>query len=155
MPASTNASTTAGPAFCAATVPVSTKMPVPMMAPIPSMVRLSAPRARLRLWSVSASVCRSVTLFRRSRFMRPSSEGESYGLGTGARVGPGPRPVKPRRSSDAVVGRFAGDHHVVRMRLSQPSGSDLDELGLGLEGLDVAHAAVSHAAAQAARHLED
>src|SRR5947199_8256796 len=41
------------------------------------------------------------------------------------------------------------------MRLSQPGGSDLEGLGLGLEGFDVAHAAVSHAAAQAARHLED
>src|SRR5436309_3555225 len=70
MPASTNESTTAGPAFCAATVPVSTKMPVPMIAPMPSAVRFTAPSTRLRLWSVSASTCRSVTLFRRNKFMR-------------------------------------------------------------------------------------
>ena len=49
MPAITNDSTTADPAFTAATVPVSTKIPVPMIAPIPSMVRLSAPRARFKL----------------------------------------------------------------------------------------------------------
>ena len=72
MPANVNDSTTAGPAFSAATVPVSTKIPVPMIAPMPSMVRLSAPRARFKLWSVSASVWSSVTLFRRRRFMRPS-----------------------------------------------------------------------------------
>ena len=41
--------------FCAATVPVSTKIPVPMIAPIPSMVRFVAPRARFKRWSVAAS----------------------------------------------------------------------------------------------------
>ena len=35
-----------GPAFCAATA-VSTKMPVPMMAPMPSMVSWNAPSWRL------------------------------------------------------------------------------------------------------------
>src|ERR1035441_9518390 len=68
-PASTNERTTAGPAFCAATVPVSTKMPVPMMAPTPRAVRFTGPSARWRLLSVSASACRSVTLLRRNKFM--------------------------------------------------------------------------------------
>src|SRR5216683_1007719 len=76
-PARMNESTTAGPEFKAATVPVRTKIPVPMIAPMPSIVRLSAPRARFRLWSVSASACRSVTLFRRNRFMRtPFAKGD-------------------------------------------------------------------------------
>src|SRR5574340_1267097 len=37
---------TAGPAFWAATVPVSTKMPVPMIAPMPNAVRFTGPSAR-------------------------------------------------------------------------------------------------------------
>src|ERR1051326_2122729 len=44
-------------------------MPVPIMAPIPSMVRLSGPRARLRLWSVRASAWRSVTLLRLNKLV--------------------------------------------------------------------------------------
>jgi hypothetical protein len=45
----TKESNTAGPAFRAAAVPVSTKMPVPIMAPMPSVVRFNGPKARLRL----------------------------------------------------------------------------------------------------------
>src|SRR5215472_1407504 len=41
----------AGPAYCAVATPVSTKMPVPMMAPIPSVIRFVAPSARRRLCS--------------------------------------------------------------------------------------------------------
>src|SRR5436190_4854796 len=41
-------STSAGPAFCDAAVPVSTKMPVPMIDPMPSAVRFSGPSERLR-----------------------------------------------------------------------------------------------------------
>ena len=37
----------AGPAFSAAALPVSTKMPAPMMAPIPSATRLVAVSVRL------------------------------------------------------------------------------------------------------------
>src|SRR4030088_448119 len=36
-----------GPACSAAASPVNTKMPVPMMAPIPSVTRLIGPRTRL------------------------------------------------------------------------------------------------------------
>ena len=39
-------STSAGPAFCEAAVPVSTKMPVPMIEPMPSAVRWSGPSER-------------------------------------------------------------------------------------------------------------
>src|ERR1035438_1422347 len=59
MPASAKERITAGPAFWAAAVPVSTKMPVPMMQPMPSKTKLSGPSARWRLLSVSASACRS------------------------------------------------------------------------------------------------
>src|SRR6266403_6342891 len=46
----------AGPAYRAAADPVSTKIPAPMMAPIPSVTRLIGPNARLRLCSpVSAA----------------------------------------------------------------------------------------------------
>ena len=37
----------AGPALAAAACPVSTKMPAPMMAPMPSATRLSADKVRL------------------------------------------------------------------------------------------------------------
>src|SRR5918992_3374194 len=42
MPAATNDRATAGPAFSRATCPVSTKMPVPTITPIPNTVRSSA-----------------------------------------------------------------------------------------------------------------
>ena len=42
MPAMMNDSTSAGPAWLAAAVPVSTKMPVPMMAPMPSITSIFA-----------------------------------------------------------------------------------------------------------------
>ena len=65
MPANTKLSTTAGPACIAAAWPVSTKMPAPMIAPMPSMTRCLAVSARLSgispvigPWSCSpASTC--------------------------------------------------------------------------------------------------
>src|SRR6201988_3568026 len=48
MPASTNEMTIAGPANCAAACPVITKIPAPMMPPIPKVTRLIGPRARFR-----------------------------------------------------------------------------------------------------------
>src|SRR5882757_5693716 len=63
MPAATNDSTTAGPACAAAARPVSTKMPVPMMAPMPSSTRSVAVSVRLRPCDPSASICRSSTDF--------------------------------------------------------------------------------------------
>src|ERR1017187_8775042 len=39
--------TMAGPVYCAAVVPVSTKMPAPMMAPIPKVIRFTGPSTRL------------------------------------------------------------------------------------------------------------
>src|SRR5271166_5146521 len=58
--------TTAGPEFCAATVPVSTKMPVPTIAPTPSAVRLTAPSARFSRSLLRASDWRSAIVCRRS-----------------------------------------------------------------------------------------
>ena len=54
---STNDKVIAGPAFTAAACPVSTKMPAPMIAPMPSETRLTAERVRLSgtpSWVVSA-----------------------------------------------------------------------------------------------------
>ncbi len=51
MPATMKEKTTPGPAYWAAAAPVSTKMPVPMIAPMPSEIRLSGPSARFRLCS--------------------------------------------------------------------------------------------------------
>src|SRR5678816_1726027 len=62
----------AGPAYCAAAVPVRTKMPAPMIAPMPRRVRLRAPSDRLRECSPSsdASLWRNSTLFLDHKPMR-------------------------------------------------------------------------------------
>src|ERR1035437_5552354 len=39
----------AGPAYCAAADPVSTKIPAPMIAPIPRVIRFTGPSARFKL----------------------------------------------------------------------------------------------------------
>ena len=62
----------AGPANCAAAVPVSTKMPAPMMAPMPSSTRLLAVSARFRLCSPSSGVRSAIDLVRK-RLMRVKS----------------------------------------------------------------------------------
>src|SRR5439155_6012785 len=46
-------------------------------------------------------------------------------------------------------------HDVVRVRFAQTGRRDLDEFGLGAERLDIAHAAIAHAAAQPTHHLEE
>ncbi|MNX82447.1 hypothetical protein D3C86_1141770 [compost metagenome] len=48
MPAKMKERMIPGPAHLAAAVPVMTKMPVPMIAPMPSAVKSRAPRTRLR-----------------------------------------------------------------------------------------------------------
>src|SRR5262249_61262964 len=60
MPATTKDSMMAGPASWAATRPVITKIPEPMMAPLPSEVSEIGPRTRRRRLSPSASA-RSVS----------------------------------------------------------------------------------------------
>ena len=62
-PAKIIESTSAGPANCAAAVPVITKMPAPMIAPTPSVVRLNGPSVR-RSVSVCASAVSSSIDFR-------------------------------------------------------------------------------------------
>src|SRR5690606_14220891 len=54
-----------------------------------------------------------------------------------------------------VVRRLAGDDHVVRVRLAEPGVADADEAGAGPQRLEVAAAAVAHAAPQTADELED
>src|SRR3954468_20886469 len=78
-----NERTIAGPAYCAAALPVRTKIPAPMMAPMPSVVRLSGPRARLSPCVVSeASASSVVTGLRRiSRLdMEPLDKGQGEGM---------------------------------------------------------------------------
>ena len=54
-----------GPAYCAAAVPVSTKMPAPMMAPMPMAVMLNGPSVLDSLWpSASPLFTMSSTDFR-------------------------------------------------------------------------------------------
>src|SRR3954470_4973034 len=70
MPPRTNDRAIAGPAFEAAAVPVSTKIPAPMIAPMPSIVRSNAVRDRLgpSLSLAAASAWRSAIDFRTNRF---------------------------------------------------------------------------------------
>src|SRR5581483_6059125 len=55
MPATTNESVSDGPAFVADATPVSTKMPVPMIAPMPIAVSAHGPSDRLRACSLCSS----------------------------------------------------------------------------------------------------
>jgi hypothetical protein len=55
MPAATKDSATAGPALVAAAMPVSTKIPVPMITPMPKTVRSQAERSFLS-WCSDSSV---------------------------------------------------------------------------------------------------
>src|ERR1017187_6352881 len=130
----TNDSTIAGPALVAATCPVSTKMPAPMMAPMPRNTRLVAVSARLRLCELAASTCRSETFLVLKRPMKRSSSGVDF--------------------LHAVVRRFPGDRHVMRVRLAETGRGDLDELGVALQRRDVPGTAIPHATAEAANHLE-
>src|ERR1700677_4435443 len=50
-----NETSTAGPACSAAAVPAMTKMPAPMIEPIPSMIRLTGPSVRLS-WLSSVTI---------------------------------------------------------------------------------------------------
>src|SRR5712672_3344253 len=61
MPARTIERVSAGPAFWEATIPVYTKIPAPMTAPIPRVTRASGPSSLLRVPAPASasSVCRS------------------------------------------------------------------------------------------------
>src|SRR5258708_31417039 len=75
-PATTKLSATAGPACSAAACPVSVKMPAPITAPMPSVIRLSALSERLSVCSpCSAASCVSVDigLIRRSLDMNEAT----------------------------------------------------------------------------------
>src|SRR5690348_13222706 len=93
----------AGPANCAAAAPVSTKMPAPMIAPIPSVMRLVAPKARFRPCSSpdSASFTRASSDFVAIRlaiqFGSPTKRDGSRS-GRGARDQP--RPQEIHRDAD-------------------------------------------------------
>src|SRR5271154_1204794 len=56
---------------------------------------------------------------------------------------------------DAVVGCFARDDYVVNVALAQAGGRNAHEVAALLEFIQICHAAVAHAAAQAADELID
>src|SRR5690349_24334408 len=148
MAAVMNESGTAGPACRAAASPVSTKMPAPMIAPMPSIVRFSAPRLRLsdRSLVASASARSAETDFVAHRLMEWSSKG---GKAPHRTAGADCEPGKLR----AVVRRFPRDGHIVRVRLAQARRGDLHHLHVALELLDRRDAAIAHATTEAADHL--
>ncbi len=59
----------AGPAWFAAATPVRTKMPVPMMPPIPSAVSAVADRTRFSWVPLASSACRSEIGFGRQKLV--------------------------------------------------------------------------------------
>ena len=79
MPASTNENMIAGPAWADATCPVRTKIPAPMMAPMPRLIRFSGPRVRFSsLFAASFWIC-AIDFLRNRRFPfgpRPSADME-------------------------------------------------------------------------------
>src|SRR5262249_46705311 len=54
-----------------------------------------------------------------------------------------------------VIGSFASDDHVVNVALAQARGRNLPEFAVVLHLLQAGHAAITHAAAQAAHELID
>src|SRR5215210_7723750 len=119
-------------------------MPAPMIAPMPSMVRFIAPRARFSERSpvASASARSAVTDLVAHKLIRRSPQVICVEQST-AKV----------RLSGAVIRSFSCDRYVVRVRLPQTSRGDLDHLDVALQLRDGAHAAVSHTAAEASDHL--
>src|SRR6476620_5922141 len=132
--------TIAGPAYWAAAVPVSTKMPAPMIAPMPSVVRFSAPRARFKVCvpsSAPASVCSTAILFLVQIPIRFSPETGGFGrLKAGGKLlshsdycqgnplHPNVRNILTNNKAELhypyrvivlgrIVGRFSRDHDVV------------------------------------------
>src|SRR5512146_2112218 len=128
----TNDHTTPGPAYCAAAVPVSTKMPAPMIAPIPSRVRLSAPSARFSVCvpSAPASSCNTARLFVANKLIRLSVNVQGMivrnpgWVANGAAGGSGHAPAVLRSSRDATLSRDdRGERPLARVpqRAGQPT----------------------------------
>src|SRR5262245_3813641 len=73
-----------GPAFCDAAVPVRTKMPVPMIEPMPSAVRFNGPSARRSPPCSASSRSESRDFLVKAPIVDP---GRSVGNWSGARLG--------------------------------------------------------------------
>src|SRR5512143_1575801 len=146
MAAKTNDSGTAGPACRAAARPVSTKMPAPMIAPIPSIVRFSAPSVRFSDRSpVASASARSAVMDLVAQ--SPVPPPEVNGRGGGAlftsgtligslvwRIGTDSGQAEAAgAASRTVVRRLARDGHVVRMRFPESGRRHLDHLDVALE----------------------
>src|SRR5665647_2623329 len=127
MPAKMNDRATAGPAWTPAALPVSTKIPVPMMTPTPNTVRSSA-LSCLRSWWLGSSVSRidcSIVLVRH-RFIR-----DSFTERRKARSHP-VEPAPPRTRSSFTAAQ----------PLSMNSGRDLCQAGPAV-ALSFAFAAIA------------
>src|SRR5678815_4696594 len=65
----------------------------------------------------------------------------------------GRRGSADRRSTDAIIGRFLGDRHVVHVTLAHPGTGDAHELRAGAHLVYVVAARVAHRRAQPPREL--
>src|SRR5512146_20166 len=112
-----NESASAGPAWFAAAVPVRTKMPVPMIPPIPSRVSAVAERVRCSCWcpDASASWISAIDLVAKSwlRMRRDSTQAIPAKPATAAGGG------RAARASRRKSGRAQILRHVRREELEQ------------------------------------
>src|SRR5258706_12714727 len=122
MPAATKDRMIAGPACVAAATPVSTKMPVPIICPMPMKVRSQAVRHRRRPWISSAA-----GNFLANRFMATSDLSAAIGI-EGARQAFGgnhgeaqSQGAAPARSQHLALG-IADDRTAEAIRHEEPCG---------------------------------
>src|SRR5262245_53224877 len=118
MPATTNDTMMAGPASMEATRPVMTKMPAPMMAPMPSEVRPTGPSTRRRRFSPSASASNVLRLLRANIWRKNMNDLRAWVVGAGGRG-------TDRRSVLSLLGRQE-DGSPIR----PTTASDLSGVGL-------------------------
>src|SRR4051794_5459759 len=109
----------AGPASAAATRPVITKMPAPMMAPMPSEVRPTGPSTRRRRFSPSASARRVSSDFLANSCWKSIDSSRSAGLGAGGgRVPPAPQEIDRDARQDQDQAR-PGEHRADDQKVEQ------------------------------------
>ena len=102
MPAATKDSMSAGPALSWAAWPVSTKMPVPMIAPTPRLVSCTGPRTRRRRFSPFASSRSMARGFRANKELAKSTSSSNLTwnlTGNAVQHRQGQREVNPKCAS--------------------------------------------------------
>src|SRR5437763_9812052 len=126
-------------------------MPAPMIAPIPSVIRLRGPSARFSWCSPAASAsARRVWIdLVAHKFMRDSIQRGDESTVQTAPTFPGASDLSiewkeqsdETRTLQTVIRGFARDDDVMWMRFTQPRSRDPNELGFGAQRSDIAYPA--------------